>query len=130
MNNEKIIQIIPNSQNVYAKYKVDPNTYFSEPIPCFALVEYENNNRCVIPMTSNDKELEPCNYSSNYIGMTHRLLDDEKNVLLQTKLFREDYDNNIDDLINEWLEENSDASIIDIKITNNDENLVALVIYK
>lgn len=49
---------------------------------------------------------------------------------MKTKLFREEYDTNIDDLINEWLDENDDVQVKDIKLTNCDENLSALVVYE
>lgn len=48
---------------------------------------------------------------------------------MQTKLFREDYDTNIDDLINDWLEEN-DVQVKDIKLVNDNECLIALIMYE
>ncbi len=51
----KIIQLIPNDRNIYARFE-DKESMFSEPIVCFALVEYfdERNQthfRCVEPMS-------------------------------------------------------------------------------
>lgn len=48
---------------------------------------------------------------------------------MKTKLFREDFEENIDDLINDWLEEN-DVQVKDIKVVNDNECLIALVIYQ
>lgn len=47
----KIIQIIPNNKELYAEYEGEEN--FTLPIVCFALVEYENGEREVIPFDIN-----------------------------------------------------------------------------
>lgn len=49
---KKIIQIIPNKQELYAKYINSDGSYFTSAIICFALVEYDNEpeDRAVIPM--------------------------------------------------------------------------------
>lgn len=64
MNEGKIIQIIPNTRNLYACFE-DEESSFSNPIVCFALVEYsdeynDTHFRCVEPMSiSVDGFVEP-----------------------------------------------------------------------
>lgn len=48
---------------------------------------------------------------------------------MKVKLLREEFETYLDDLINEWLEEN-DVLIKDIKLINIENNLVALIIYE
>jgi len=49
MNNYKIIQIIPTGRELYSKYE-DEGEEFTTPIVCFALIEYEDGEREVVPM--------------------------------------------------------------------------------
>lgn len=50
MDDYKIIQIIPNNQELYARYKDDEDDYFTCKIVCFALVEYKDGSRDILPM--------------------------------------------------------------------------------
>lgn len=49
MKDYKIIQIIPTGRELYSKYE-DEGEEFTIPIVCFALIEYENGEREVVPM--------------------------------------------------------------------------------
>jgi len=52
MEEYKIIQIIPNNKELYAKYKDDECTkgFLTSQIVCFALIECKDGERDVIPM--------------------------------------------------------------------------------
>ena len=50
MGDYKIIQIIPNTKEIYSEYISEENGDFTLPIVCFALVEYDDGSRKVIPM--------------------------------------------------------------------------------
>lgn len=49
----KIVQILPTPENMKSKYR-DQDGYFSVPIVCMALVEYEDGQREVILMDMTD----------------------------------------------------------------------------
>lgn len=50
MEDYKIIQIIPNNKELYAKLKNIDGSFFTSPIVCFALTEDSDGDREVIPM--------------------------------------------------------------------------------
>ncbi|WP_291652423.1 hypothetical protein [Clostridium sp.] len=50
MEDYEIIQIIPNTKEIYSEYSSEENGNFTLPIVCFALVKYNDGSRKVIPM--------------------------------------------------------------------------------
>ncbi|GAA0822202.1 hypothetical protein [Clostridium tertium] len=70
MGDYKIIQIIPNTKEVYSEYISEKNGDFTLPIVCFALVEYDDGSRKVIPMDIDvDGTVGP--KGSDFIGITN-----------------------------------------------------------
>lgn len=70
MNDYKIIQIIPVNKELYSKYE-DDGKEFTIPIVCFALVEYEDGTREVIPMDM-DSEGTIDVTNTNLIGIINK----------------------------------------------------------
>lgn len=70
MGDYKIIQIIPNTKEIYSEYISEENGDFTLPIVCFALVEYDDGSRKVIPMDIDvDGTVGP--KGSDFIGITN-----------------------------------------------------------
>lgn len=52
-----------------------------------------------------------------------------KNEIVQTKIFC-GYSSSVENRVNNWLKENTDKIIIDIKSSNDDSYLYIVIIYK
>lgn len=75
MEDYKIIQIIPNSRDIYAEYSSEEDGDFTLPIVCFALVEYFDGSQKVIPMDIDvDGAVGP--HGRNFIGITNNKIEE------------------------------------------------------
>ncbi|WP_411170630.1 hypothetical protein ACH36K_09190 [Clostridium sp. MB05] len=75
MEDYKIIQIIPNSRDIYAEYTSNEGVNFTLPIVCFALVEYFDGSQKVIPMDIDaDGAVGP--HGRNFIGITNNKIEE------------------------------------------------------
>ncbi|MCR1952632.1 MULTISPECIES: hypothetical protein [Clostridium] len=75
MGDYEIIQIISNSKDIYSEYSNEENGYFTLPIVCFALVEYNDGSRKVIPMDMDvDGTIGP--KGRDFIGITTHKIEE------------------------------------------------------
>ena len=63
---EKIVQIIPAPNNLYARYKETDGEQFLDKVVCLALIEDEDGYRYVAPMIVMDESITDVGGISNF----------------------------------------------------------------